>query len=383
MTESRRRRARRWYIAVAVVLAVGACTGGDEPADEAAPPTPSPTGSAVPSGDATSPPTTQTPAPTTPPPLPRVAVPDSRQSGVYRGACELDAAAEFGRWRGRPVERLTQFLDDESWETISRPSWHLDCLDGVPVPVVLSVPLLPDDDSVSLQDGAMGAYDEHFSALARYLVEHGFGEATLRLGWEMNGGWYRWSAVSDPGAFVDYWRRVVDAMRAVPGAEFSFTWSPSLNGGEHMFDPESAYPGDDYVDVIGGSIYDMAHGDDSGTPESRWRDLVEEPAGLQWQVDFAAAHDKPIAFEEWGLAVPEAADGGGGGDNPLFIERIHDWVTEHDVLYETYFERDHSASMRHTMLDGPGVGPHFPEAAERYRELFGRTPWWRQGAAAD
>ena len=48
----------------------------------------------------------------------------------------------------------------------------------------------------SLAGAASGAYDEHFAALARNLVAGGLGGAGIRLGWEFNGSWYRWSVRS-------------------------------------------------------------------------------------------------------------------------------------------------------------------------------------------
>ena len=52
--------------------------------------------------------------------------------------------------------------------------------------------------------------------------------------------------------------------------------------------------------------------------------------------DFAAAHGKPMAFPEWGLLV--RSDGHGGGDNPYFIQKMHDFFMDpaNNVVFHAY-----------------------------------------------
>ena len=136
--------------------------------------------------------------------------------------------------------------------------------------------------------------------------------------------------------------------------------------GDQGWDPTTAYPGDAYVDSVGQDVYDQKWGDSHATPEARWNSLVDaKHQGLQFWTDFAAEHNKPVSFAEWGLVAPGAsmAHGGAGGDDPYFIARIHDWFADHDTAFEIYFDR--------TSGDGDHLLAHFPEAATAYRQLFG------------
>lgn len=281
--------------------------------------------------------------------------------GVYRGAANPEAVAAFGRWLGRDPTWALDFLPADSWQTISRPEWFARRWADSPYRVVYSVPLLPSSGDATLAEGATGAYDGYFRRLARGLVDAGDGDAVIRLGWEMNGDWFRWSAAGHETEFVDYWRHVVDAMRSVEGAHFAFDWCPTA--GPASMSASDAYPGDAYVDLIGLDVYDV--GDPNLTPAQRWNALVAEPYGLDWQAGFAIEHAKPMTFPEWGLWL--SSDGRGGGDDPYFVEQMWRWTASHDVAYEMYFDQD--ASETHELTD-----PRLGDAARRYRALFGPLP---------
>src|SRR6266511_6030322 len=132
--------------------------------------------------------------------------PASPDLGVYRGASNLAGVAGFERWLGRGVGVRLDFLPGGTWTEIENPAWQLRRWSHVGGTLVLTVPLLPDrddrgDGSVSLRDCRSGAYDAHWSRLARNLVEHRLGGSVLRLGHEFNGGWYAWRAA---GAEADF-----------------------------------------------------------------------------------------------------------------------------------------------------------------------------------
>ena len=151
------------------------------------------------------------------------AAPPSDSLGVYRGSANPNGVGAFGAWVGARPGVAVDFLAKSSWSDISRPEWWADGWAGSGYDVVYSVPLLPDSGG-TLQQGAEGAYNEHFRRLAQVLVSRGQGDAVLRLGWEMNGDWYRWSIKNGAAAFAAYWRQVVTTMRSVsPSFKFDFT----------------------------------------------------------------------------------------------------------------------------------------------------------------
>jgi hypothetical protein len=286
--------------------------------------------------------------------------PPRMRIGTYGGSgCPaIPAIREFEQWLGRPMDLVLDFLEKTGWDGMVRMSdWMTGCWSQTRYGLVVSVPMLVDEPGVSLQRGAAGAYDDQFRRLAITLVAKNYGNAILRLGWEFNGDWYRWSAREDPRAFAAFWRRIVLAMRGVPGgSRFRFDWNPSLGDGP----TEAAWPGDDVVDVVGLDVYNQAwpRTDD---PERRWRMLMEHRNGLRWHRDFAAAHRKPRSFAEWGTGT--RPDGHGGGDDPLFVRNMLAWMRESGgggtpveyMCYWNYRAGDYDAKLSDGRLPAAGA----------------------------
>jgi hypothetical protein len=257
-------------------------------------------------------------------------------SGVYRGAGDPVPLVQFGRWRKVPVKFALDYVPTTSWHDIASPLWLLGRWQGSGFRLMLGVPMLPDHGSASLAQGAQGRYDRYFRELAQHLVHYGAGSASLRVGWEMNGGWYRWSAAKDPSTWIAFYRRIVTTMRSVPGAKFTFVWNP--NTGTRSMNAEAAYPGDKYVDQIGMDVYDWEWNAPDATPQSRWVWIETHTNGLNWLASFGALHHKPISLPEWGLAQPQDNANGGGGDDPYFVSHLLDWASTHKVVAEAYFD---------------------------------------------
>jgi Glycosyl hydrolase family 26 len=280
--------------------------------------------------------------------------------GVYIGARNVDGVQRFGGWLGNDIDRALDYIDGSSWEAIESPTWLTSGWDGSGYRVDFGVPMLPDGGG-SLRTGASGGYNEHFVGLAANLIENGQGNAIIRPGWEFNLPLFHWSAGSDPGAYAAYFRQIVSSMRSVPGQSFEFEWNPAI--GKGVVPADRAYPGDRYVDYIGLDVYDNTWIAKRRDPVARWRHLMKQPYGLRWHRDFAARHGKPMTFPEWGLVSGPSWHG--GGDNPYFVKRMHDWISGNPVANHYYFEFD-SALGEHELLSG-----RFPRAAARFRQLFG------------
>jgi beta-mannanase len=287
----------------------------------------------------------------------------SSSLGVYRGAAAPDRVRAYESWLGRSVGWAVDFVPRDSWDKIEDPGWLTSGWHGSPYHLSLTVPMLPDTGG-TLDDGASGAYDAHFVTLARNLVGAGYGDATIRLGHEFNGGWYRWSAAGKEAAFASYWRHVVDAMRSVPGQHFTFDWC--VSAGTWGTDVAAAYPGDAYVDYVGLDVYDQDWGSGWQSPVTRWQDLVSQLYGLQWQKDFAAAHGKRMSLPEWGVVT--RTDGHGGNDDPYFIQQMYAWISANDYAYTAYFEFNAPDG------DHELAGSEFPNASAAFRQLFGAAP---------
>lgn len=257
--------------------------------------------------------------------------------GVYVGANEPALVGRYQEWLGHPIARVLDYLGDESWSQIESPTWWTSGWGASAWRhrMIYSVPMLPATGG-SIEIGARGGYDSHFRMLAQTLVSAGQGDVVVRPGWEANGAWYRWSAASDPLAYVDYFRHIVTAMRRVSGAQFRFDWSISM--GSAAVAASVIYPGDSYVDYIGMDVYDQYWGEGGSDPAVRWKAYLTQRYGLRWHRAFAISHGKPMTLSEWG--VIKRSDNHGGGDDPYFVHRMRRWILANNVAYAVYFECD-------------------------------------------
>lgn len=254
--------------------------------------------------------------------------------GAYLGygPTGVERTRSFGSWLdGAEVRVGHTYLPGDLWSNIegapgfldSWAAWRRARADRL---LVLNVPLM-EHNEVPVPDArvrgllrraADGEFDEHFRALARHLVGLGVPDTVLVLGWEMNGVTYTHRCGPDPERWKAYWRRIVTAMRSVPGQRFRFDFAP--NRGADAVPWPSCYPGDDVVDIVGMDSYDQPEG-------VSFDEQVSEPYGLQAQVDFARAHGKPFSYPEWGLFR--------NGDNRSYMLRMLAWLDQHPPLYQT------------------------------------------------
>jgi hypothetical protein len=240
--------------------------------------------------------------------------------------------------------------------------------------------MLPREEPATLQQGAAGEYDHYYRELAERLVAGGQGSAILRPGWEFNGEWQPWAARQDPRAFAAYFRRIVETMRAVPGADFTFVWNPGIGPNDpNPWPAQRAWPGDAFVDAVGVDAYDVcfipdtypipagASADEMRERRERcWSQLLKGDHGLEWYAAFAERKGKPLVVPEYGL-VP--LDYPGGGDNPVFIRGMHDWAARHGVEWMIYFNKENSELGNHRIDDGT-----YPWSQRLFRELYGAPP---------
>lgn len=291
-------------------------------------------------------------------------------SGAYTGAGNPSGLARFASWRGASTPVAVDYLGHDHWSDISEPDWLLKRWQPYVShggTLVLGVPIVVAQGG-TFADGALGAYDSAFRALADRLVSYGEGSTIIRLGWEFNGSWYPWSiegsGPNDVSAFIADWQRIVSVMRSSPGSNFRFDWSVNL--GRSQIAPETAWPGDGYVDYVGLDVYDQGWASGGGPisdPWTRWQTIKSGDDGLNFWLQFALAHGKQLSVPEWGLVNSAAQQGHGGGDDPLFISDMYAWIHRNKVAYECYFNR------------GSGVitGSRYPKASAEYIRLWGQS----------
>lgn len=123
-----------------------------------------------------------------------------------------------------------------------------------------------------------GHYDFFFTQWAMKIKELN-GTVLVRILHEFNGDWYPWCIVKndkDPKLFIKAYRHIRDIFTKLNVTNAKFIWCPnsmSLPQASWNFIPE-AYPGDEYVDIIGADIYNGS-GENSGIWRSFRREAIE------------------------------------------------------------------------------------------------------------
>ena len=283
---------------------------------------------------------------------PRPTIPDGPPLlGVYTGN-DPNGIRAFETWLGDPVDGILGYTGDASWADYDGSvGWAMGVWNPSNRPVLWSVPLIP--RGATLEAAAAGDYNSHYVGAAQKLATFRPQDPVLfiRTGWEFNGNWFPWTAQGKPEAFKGAFRQFVDSFRSVSN-RFVFEWN--VNVGDVGMNPETAYPGDCYVDIIGMDFYWNTQWDPTD-PNAAWQSMLTRSWGLNWHQSFAAAHGKPTAYSEWGV------DNNGAGP---YIDKAAQWFASHDVVYQTYWDSDNA--FRGKLSNG-----QFPLAAAAYLRNFG------------
>lgn len=317
--------------------------------------------------------------------------------GDYEGAGNAGGIAAFASetkttvgiaadYNGGPTAAETTWADIES-------SYPASTWTGKPYLLQLGVPMLP-GSGATLADGAAGDYNSYFTTLAQNLVAAGESNAILRIGWEWDEStspWYAAGSTTDATDFATYWQQIVTAMRAVPGANFNYSWyfgDANTDGvpGAATAITNDAYPGDSYVSSISLDFYDQTWTGSCNLPYNIT--TVPTPAGptppselitategqcvwngsylpaLNGLTTFASAHNKPIGITEWGAIT--RSDGHGLGDDPYYINNLTTWMKANNVTYASYFDFDPGLSN-----GGDSVLSTYPQSLAAYTADLG------------
>jgi hypothetical protein len=283
--------------------------------------------------------------PTTPPPTTRPT--GSFLEGAYVGPANPSGVRAFASATHTAPTIASEYLPASSgWSGMDGAngslSWLTSAWSGSGYTLSLGVPMVPTNANnvpvATLAAGATGAYNSYFVTLAQTLVAAGDANAYLRLGWEFDGNWYAWQALTLAAEvnYAIYFQQIVTAMRSVPGQAFQFVWNPDASAFTTSgYSVADAYPGNAYVNYIGLDIYDQSWATPQ-TPANAWNS-TSLPA-LTAASQFAAAAGKPIAVAEWGIAI--RTDGHGLGDDPLYVNNMIAWMKNpaNKVGYASYFD---------------------------------------------
>jgi hypothetical protein len=271
--------------------------------------------------------------------------------GIYCGNVAADVT-QFETWLGRPAEGILGYTGNADWTDYDGSvGWAVGNWKVLDRRVLWSVPLIP--NGATLAAAATGTYDDHYRKAAQTLSSYRPEEAVLyvRTGWEFNGDWFPWSAQGKASEFVGAFQHFATVFRSV-SKRFRIEWN--VNVGDVGMNPEDAYPGDAYVDIIGMDFYWNTQWDPTD-PMQAWNSMLTRKYGLNWHQDFAKAHGKPTAYSEWGMMSDNGA---------VYIQQAKNWFDSHDVVYQTYWNADND-------FKGKLSSGQYPNAGAAYRQAFG------------
>ncbi|GJE15186.1 Hint domain-containing protein [Methylobacterium longum] len=271
------------------------------------------------------------------------------RTGIY-GGNDPNNVASYNTWAGKPADNVLVFLNQNSWQAFdSSISYSVDMWKGSSADPIYSVPLTV--TGTSLEQTASGSYNDHYLNAAQSMAAASDTDQPIyvRLGWEFNGNWQPWAAKGHEAAFITTYQNAAQTFHSV-SSKFKFVWDVNIDGGN--MDPSKAYPGDNYVDVIGSDIY-YNHQWDSSDPIPAFNHKVSTDYGLNWQSNFAQAHGKPTAISEWGVSS--------NNDGP-YVQSMFKWMTDHDMIYENYWESNGAYSGELHNGQYPNAGAAFKAA---------------------
>ncbi len=172
------------------------------------------------------------------------------------------------------------------------------------------------DGNWSCRKVAQGVYDPYIRQYARAVKKSG-APVMIRLAHEMNGDWYPWGTAyvnyygrhngNSPADYVKMWQRVVRIFRIEGATNAKWVWTPNIvyqttfNSYERQrADLENLYPGDEWVDWIGLSVYN----DGARRPWRSFSQLFDSSYRI-----VAGLTGKPMMVAELGVTEQGAPNG--------------------------------------------------------------------------
>ena len=169
------------------------------------------------------------------------------------------------------------------------------------------------EQTYTLQKIIDGVFDKELKQWARDAKADGI-PILADFALEMNGDWFPWSGIFNGGAITDQYgdstypdgperhrdayRHIIDLFRAegVKHITWMFHYNYATLPYEEWNKPHYYYPGDDYIDWVGFSLYGAQ------TPTEPWAGLEFSSSLKDYADDFSAIEtNKPIALLEFGV----------------------------------------------------------------------------------
>lgn len=282
-------------------------------------------------------------------------------SGAFT-SFSAEQAEGFAEWRGRPLDNITIFPDQRSWESLNDPWFLSDAVipRGFTGDVVAAVPLWPRNSDIGTNANAQ------WRTFAGQLAAHD-PQAYVRLGWEMNIGQYWRVTRANRDAWVAAFHRAAVAMHSV-APHLRIVWNPNWGPDQVDIDTRDVFQAvKDDVSVYGIDMYDAwpATSNDLNSALRIYGDRA-----MTDSLTYAMENGKRFALPEWGVACGGAGcqwAGDAGGDNPRYIRETLLFLKSHaaEVAFDSYFN-DPQPYIRSALYPGQGN----PQAGQAYRSVL-------------
>ena len=226
------------------------------------------------------------------------------QNGTYYGRTANMSTAQMSNAADVENEAVVSFYIELGLETAADYDWLINTYDDGKhaVHIALNFP----NEAQTAAEILTGMHDDNIEETLTYLS--GFSSPVLlRIGGEMN----LWEM--DPTVFVGAYKHTAQLARTL-APNVALVWSPNHVGswGSHLSD---FYPGNNYVDWVGATVYTNSKNNSAGTDYSddsmyfgrgAFADCV---LSLKAVAQFAAGHNKPVIVTEGGTGIVCKATG--------------------------------------------------------------------------
>lgn len=271
--------------------------------------------------------------------------------GAWAQNGAVDHVAQFEAFLGRRMTQILVYLNAGTWaqtranvDSASAAASAAHCRPDWSVGLTVT--------GTTLAQVAAGSNDADFTYLAtKMAVLQPSDDIRVRLGWEMNGNYFPWYAVGNEANYIAAFQRVVGLFRAA-STRFKFVFCPNQTEGDGnggYINPETMYPGNAYVDIIGmDSYYDSAYDSPDGPTAFNYKKSA--PYGWSWQCDFARRNQKALAMNEWGVNMNGAQ---------AYVALVAQWFRAQGYLYHNYWDSTDSKVCELSDGSYPTTGAQF------------------------
>ena len=253
----------------------------------------------------------------------------------HTAAAQAQATQAFGSWRGHPVGVAVAWPARGTGADFTQVNSFYTTWAKQPYTKSFGIPMFPEDVGATVDACIAGSYDGYWRTFAETMNSTGLtAQGTIiRLGWEFN----QTTQWGSPSQFAACFRQIQSTVSAIaPGLVWDWNVSRGPSGQMPGDSVLQAYPGDQYVNIIGVDSYDDWPPANTG---GGWQTQLNGPYGLNFWLNFAKAHGKLFSVPEWGVASGDLWPGHEGGDDPVYIKDMYDFFAANKkwISYESYY----------------------------------------------